>query len=382
MEWRIFFIGPMSTPMKRNLPRLRRVFLNHLIRKHGYSPSKESKQTIVKGDDEITAIIPQDHGLAGTPITDTVFHEIDNANLVIADLTGGRAAVAYELAMAHALGIYTALVNSRDKDLNFYLKGYKAVKINLTDKRFDAVNALPPAEVGAAIDQWLEARTNVRNFENPFTKFYGAPLYDISAASGLAAGFFLNFIEPILLSGRIGRVLNEAGSDATSPTPATREISGLIVVRPRLLNESIPDLERGLKAVLERDFGIERIRSGKSQDLLVTTDKGTRTVLYTVDDYVIDIPRTMFSLMQCHRMRRLESHSAPTNARTGNPLSVKMQEVLITRFFEDLKLRVTAEQTRHDHKYGFRNLTERYHVGTLDEISAIIQSGRSRTFVE
>lgn len=368
----------MSPPLERNLPRLRRVFLSHLVKRCGYSLIKGSRQTVVNGDDRITAIIPQDDGLAGTGITDSVFHQIDNADLIIADLTSGRPAVAYELAMAHALGVYTALVNGFDKDLMFYLNDYRKVEIDLADQRYDLASFSIPDDVRAAIDSWLKERLNIRNSTNPFTRFYGAPLCDISAACGLAAGFYQNFAAPILLSGKI----DSARKVSTKPISEAnlQEIEGFIVFRPSRLDESIPDIEKALDDQLRKSFGSSRIKNGQNKDLIVHTDNGSRTVFYVVDNYVIDIPRTIFSLRQCYRMQRLELRDVSDDVITRNQLSANMQEVLIERFFDDLCKRVEAEYKRHQDKKGEVSLKEKYHVGTLEEIPLIIKTGKSRTF--
>ena len=116
-----------------------------------------------------------------------VFHQIDNADLIIADLSGNRGAVVYELAFAHALGIVTILVSRPADEIFFYSKMYH---LNRVDFRADPL--IGPS-LDKAIDSWVRTRRKLHIAPNPLHKFYEAPLLDISAASGLAAGFYSNF---------------------------------------------------------------------------------------------------------------------------------------------------------------------------------------------
>ena len=365
MDWRVFFIGPMSPPLEQNLPRLRSLVVNYLVKRRGYRRDRRANHpTVVRGDDRITIIIPQDDRLPSGSIPQSVFHQIDNADLVVADLTGGRTAVAYELAMAHALGVYTALVGKHPSaDLMFYLRQLRLLEIDLADRAYAGRDALPPPEIADAIDRWLTVRHTISGADNPFSQFYGAPLYDISAASGLAAGFYMNFALPILLSGRLPTVAPSDSSRAPS-SDAPQPVRGLIVLRPDGLAQKIPDVEDRLESTLRQAFGEAQIASGGHSQAMVLTDQGNRTAFRAVHGFVIDIPRTIFSLSQCYRLQRLKDKLADSDPGTRATLSANMQEILIDRFFDDLQRR--AE--RDENLFQRRKLL----VGTCDEIPSLI----------
>lgn len=366
MDWRVFFIGPMSPPFDQNLPCLRTLVVNYLVKKRGYRRTRRTTHpTVVRSDDRITIIIPQDDRLPSGSIPHSVFHQIDNADLVVADLTGGRTAVAYELAMAHALGVYTALVGKKPSaDLMFYLRQLKLLEIDLTDPAYASPTALPPPEIADAIDRWLTVRHTISGADNPFSQFYGAPLYDISAASGLAAGFYMNFALPILLSGRLASSPPDSVSSAQIKGTPRSSVRGLIVLRPDGLTQKIPEVEDELELTLRRAFGDREIPPEVHSQATVQTDQGVRTAFRAVQGFVIDIPRTIFSLIQCYRLQRLKDKLVDSDPETRASLSSNMQEILIDRFFDDLQRR--AE--RDENLFQRRKLM----VGTCAEIPELL----------
>ena len=76
--------------------------------------------------------------------------------------------------------------------------------------------------------------------DNPITQFYGAALVDVSAATGVAVGFFENFAHHVLVQGGV-----------LSENPGIRE---LVMFRPERINDLQYDNSR-VSARLTRASG-------------------------------------------------------------------------------------------------------------------------------
>lgn len=374
MEWRVFFIGPMSQPYGDHLEKLRRYFTDRLISRHRYQIAENSELggvVLVKEDDRITAIVPEEQGLSAD-IPTNVFHEIDNADLLIADLSGDRTAVVYELAMAHALGVDTILVGE-PKTPSFYFS-----QIRFSPLDFNA-DPLESRTLGHDIDLWLKTRLKQRGGNNPFHNFYGAPLLDVSAASGLAAGYYENFAGPVLVHGEIverSTVPRWFGL-RRSPREEVRPLKGLVVLRPESLNASIRETETELTRILEQALPGLTAR-GNADQLFIALGRSpalargsrgksatgnVRTPFFVVKDYAIDIPRTIYSLKLSRRLKRMVPLKISRN------LDLNMQHVLIECFFSQLKMLV--EDDSHIRERG----TKLYDgtKGDLPEILRVLE---------
>ena len=79
---------------------------------------------------------------------------------------------------------------------------------------------------------------------------------------------------------------------------STRPLRGMIVIRPKLLDLSISDVE---SEVQDPGRGVPRpIRLGeKCKHIHQDKHEHPRPFFFLIDDYVIDVPRTMFSLLLC-----------------------------------------------------------------------------------
>jgi hypothetical protein len=364
MEWRVFFIGPMSEEegYANHLEILRGFFVDRLTGEHGYAVDGERQGgTVVlrKGDDAVAAVIASEQDLRDD-IPTNVFHQIDNADLVVADLTANRPSVVYELAMAHALGIETILVGSPETQ-SFY---FSQIRFNGIDFRADRG---APESLNREIDGWVEERRKSHHARNPLSKFYGAPLFDISAASGLAAGFYDNFARPILVSGEIVErrpIGGWRGVFGPKESETTRPLRGFIVLRPDRLTDKIPDIEARLAKSLEGHFGPGEVLPGKAGQLFVRlADRSSRIPFFLVRDYMIDIPRTMFSLRLSRRLVRLQGLAG-----VPRTLDQNMQDVLIERFFRNVVAMVQENDDIRDKGIAFG-------VGKLEEIPALIEAG-------
>jgi len=374
VDWRIFFIGPMGSEpsstsgegtgktvsYREHLPKLHKYIVDYLKKEHGYLETKEKQHQLTKGDlvdsvtlrmgrgrkeDKITILNPFNlYGMNDIPAN--VFDAIDDSDLVVVDLSGDKPAVAYELAFAHALGIETILVTEHS-DINFYLKQIRYFCID-----FDSIS-ISSSELNNAIDTWLTNRNKRFDSQNPLTKFYGAPLPDISAAVGLAAGFFNNFVRPILTS---GEVVQREKTSKRKIKEEVRKLNGFIVFRPENFAETIEEVEEKLAKSMQKAYPNELMR-GAPNKLFIKTSEGARTAFFIVKDYLIDIPRTMFSLDLSPRLKRIK--------RKGS-LRSNMERILIERFFEAIKMYLDEENSTKPKRKLF-------HYGSLEEIPEIIE---------
>jgi hypothetical protein len=379
MDWRVFLIGPMNDDYPGHIERIRDYVVDRLMNVHAYRRCDESvphRVVMETGSGESTSrvivITPVEHEVPGS-IPANVFHQIDNADLVIADLSGTRPAVVYELAFAHALGIETILVGGNG-DKVFYLKQYRFSAFD-----FQTAGAASPA-LNNHFDTWLDKRHKVHDAPNPIHEFYGAPLLDISAAGGLAAGYFDNFARPVLGSGVIVEraevvenrpSLGWLGMKTRRIVETKRPLKGLIVGKPSSLTQEIVEFERELNYALEASLAGEMVR-GKSGKLFIELqgEEGIRVPFVCVRDYVIDVPRTMFSMKLSRRLERLSSLDLEP------AIDRNMQHILIEYFFYSLMKRI---QNSRELKIKLAEKQIEFHVATPAEIAEIIKTGRNDT---
>jgi len=224
-------------------------------------------------------------------IMDNVIAAIDHADLIIADLTGNNPNVFYELALAHALGIPTILIKEDDRqDVSFDVRALNYTPI-LIDNPDRSISRLRPVirDIRQQIESWAL-------FSNPVTKFYHAPITNISPAAGLAQGMYYNFVEPV------ARSLSELNPDGTEylyrlvidgeEIPKTREGRRGIkinIVIPSKLEYTLEDRIQQVKASIKQAE--------------IQTKGRIRTVLSRWDDnqrchQLYDIPTTMNTMIE------------------------------------------------------------------------------------
>jgi hypothetical protein len=375
MDWRIFFIGPMTTADGEEAPTpaggenlesgdhfdaMVAAVVTEL-REEGYEAAEESEHRLTGGkavaslvltrkvdQDQVTLIQPHEL-FSASSISTNVFDAIDDADLVIADMSELRPAVVYELALAHALGIWTILLSSRsDADLMFYLRGHRHAVVD-----FSAAD-IRSADFKTAFGTWLRERNKRFDSGNPFTDFYGAPVPDISAASGLAHGYYENFLRRVLAP---SSVLVDQRSQAQ---PHRGRISGVLVVRPANLRDLGVDLIDELGESLRQAFGDRVLRGERGSVFVDTRGYGDRTCEFVVDGWLIDVPRSVLTLERSPRLQRAarveERHRAHDH----------LAEVLISRFLEVARKAVESDQ-------DILRKRERFFYGSADDILRFLQ---------
>lgn len=173
---RCFIIGPM-----KNMDRL------YLLRDAIVRPLLEPYGFTVKTPDEgdIGSIMRQ------------VLLDLEQADLLVADLTGNNPNVMYELGIYHAFGKpYIAL-----KDTSFAVE-LDQTPFDIADYRFLTIDLRQPETARQRMNEWVQRvipQLDERDwFGNPVTDFYRSPIAEIPTAVGLFKNYRRNFLSQFL----------------------------------------------------------------------------------------------------------------------------------------------------------------------------------------
>ena len=170
---RAFIIGPMTDMRRFNW------LVNEVLR-----PLLEPAGYVVHCPDEGTGNVMQ-----------SVLLNLEQADILVADLTGWNANVMYELGVYHSFGKPALLVrekNSSEKGAPFDIRAYRYGVIGFEDATA-ARSVLKPA-----LDAILLEIDRKDWFENPVTDFYESPIAEIPTAVGLSKNYVRNFLEQLL----------------------------------------------------------------------------------------------------------------------------------------------------------------------------------------
>ncbi len=175
---RCFVIGPMKDINRLNI--LANQVILPLLKPYGYR------------------VITPDAGETGA-IMNQVLLNLEQADILIADITGNNPNVMYELGIYHSLGKpYIAVSEMLDTEnapremTPFDIAAFRYVTINLKDVEFSK-RAIEPLLTNT-IDKMDERDW----FENPVTVFYNSPVAEIPIAIGLFKKYCKNFLEQLL----------------------------------------------------------------------------------------------------------------------------------------------------------------------------------------
>ena len=365
MEWRIFLIGPMPSDGNEHFDQMVAAVVAEL-QEQGYQAPEEGEHRLTGGKlvdslvltreadhDVITIVKPHDL-FTSNSIPTNVFDAIDDSDLVIADLSEVRPAVVYELAFAHALGIWTIMLGSQsDSELMFYLRPYRHARVDFSKSEIRS------KEFTTAFRTWLSRRSKRFDSSNPFTDFYAAPIPDISAANGLATSYFENFLRRVLATDARLVVASEDSK------PRRHTISGVLVVRPENLR-SLPELVDRTADALRKAFP-QRFRRGQRGKVYVDTKRhGDRTCEFVVDRWLVDVPRTVLTLEESPRLKRASARTGQAAAAVNQPAHDHLSGVLITRFLEGARAALGRDG-------DIKNVTERFFYGSPEEIVSFLQ---------
>ena len=234
--------------------------------------------------------------------------------------------VFYELGLLHSLGIPYLLLWREGTAVPFYLAG----------SRIHAVSSFNEATLRKALREplkkFLANDPGTDLSANPITDFYRLPVVDISAAIGVASGYFDNLVRRALLeNGFIGR--------------ADGKFRHLIVCRPPDIVEHTFEQDLAdLKATIKRKLGADM----EKQDLPMIAGFDKRGLSgHFVEDIMIDIPTAAYTLKRSPRLRALERRTLREGKSRATAesqrLMLQASEKLLDQFESCLKFYVDSE---------------------------------------
>jgi hypothetical protein len=317
-KFNIFVIGPMGAAADN------RSLLEKLSdRFRGRSPDRreehipnigEAARQALKAlqfrDDQFEIYIPTD--LLGGSIVENVFSKIDEADFAIADISHRSANVFYEVAFFNALGTPVILLDLQGRDIPFYWRQDSIVGL----KDF-SVGSIEPQLTGI-LRSYFNANDPVQLSNNLITRFYGGiPLVDISAAAGVAVGFFENFARPVLTEGQGVLAIPENGVDH------------LLIIRPDRINDYGSD----------RDSISELLARAEARTVKAPLHPRRAVTAHVLERVIVDFPTPLYAMFRAPRYAKLRDRlrNVPNLALAARETAfAKMEAKLIASYFQTL----------------------------------------------
>lgn len=291
-------------------------------------------------------------GQSQPEIVQNILTLLDSADLTVFDLTPktaspDRANVFYELALVHSLGIPALLVIKDGHDVPFYAR--TTTQYRVTDFELPTLTSA----LRGPLREFLDLENRTTTFTNDrVSQFYGLPIVDISAAVGLATGYYYNFIS---------RLITEGGFLSHHPD----KIKHVLYVRPSSVNSTYEADIAALKAALQREgltLATEKLPA------IAADDKGPLWFDH-VNGIVLDIPRTIYPLRRSPRLLTMHERNrefASLGAeRSFHQRMHQLEENLLARVESALRF-----QIRHD---GPRVRSRILHFTTIAEAPGLVK---------
>jgi len=232
-----------------------------------------------------------------------ILTRVDIADLVIVNLTPKHGPghphspnVFYELGLLHALGLPIISVSQAGTDPPFYIVTDRAITLKDFSEE-EIKNKLRPSLL-----TFLDPADFTDFSDNRISQFYGGlPIIDISAAVGLATGYYYNFV---------GRLLTNGGIISHNKEKVKR----LVIVRPHNIMNSYDEEKDRLLDILNREG--YTLQEERGLAIPPGDDKGGIWV-YHVNGIIIDLPRTIYPLKISPRLLSLQERSGRRSMATG-----------------------------------------------------------------
>ncbi|SHM99106.1 hypothetical protein SAMN04488057_10590 [Cyclobacterium lianum] len=173
---RCFVIGPMKDMSRLSL--LARKIVEPLVRPHGF-----------------TVITPEEGNIGS--VMDQVLLYLEQADILVADLTGNNPNVMYELGIYHSFGKPSLIVKdssyaNEQEQTPFDIAAYRFLDLPLED--IESSRAL----LKPRLEEIIRVLGEIDWFPNPVTRFYNSPIAEIPTAVGLSKNYLKNFLSMIL----------------------------------------------------------------------------------------------------------------------------------------------------------------------------------------
>jgi len=262
-------------------------------------------------------------------IKDRVFEMIDRAELGIIDVSTGSPSAMYELTLLHALGIPVIPISLKKPKapitipLPFYLRPEYAVMLEDYSQASLEKALEPKIRVAIGLDASVSDHTT-----NPITNFYGLPLMDVSATTGLATGYFHNFLR---------FVLKETGS----VFDVNDDLEKVVVLVPENLDE-VAGMRFAVKnALASKGVAVEDIDEKDGKPRTEAEQVRGQVILFKAGKYLFDIPAPLSAQKSSSRHLRLTR--AMENTPAGDRFTdleirlERLENAMIDRFFMVLR---------------------------------------------
>jgi len=247
----------------------------------------------------------------GANIMNDVFNNIDNADLVVADLYMNRPTVYYEIALAHSLGVPVIIVTKTGEKVAFYFQ----------EMRTHYVEAYTAENVAGALRDpilaFLAGEDRQSFHASPFETFFRAPVVDISAAAGLAGGYYVNMVRDVIFQNN--SALAQGGLD----------VYYVIRLDDILTRE---DDEKRFLDILARATGVKHNKVSEYHQKFERPGGGRPITAAVAGNAIIDLPTPLYSLFQAPRYQRLQARMGHDHAEAR-----RMRERMIDAFFAALR---------------------------------------------
>lgn len=212
-----FVVGPMGENRLERLRHLAHAVVEPLVEEHGF------------------VVETPDHADVGS-IMNQVLLSLEQADLLIADLTGNNPNVMYELAIYHTTGrpyitVRDACTPEEAHETPFDIRAYRFIDLPLGDasQAEEARKRLAPT-----LTAILDGSDPRSWYSNPVTDFYQGPVTHLRYASAMAENYVRNFVRKVvhgLFEDRQEVVVN--GTEIAPNAPLSLEI-----VLPKNFNEA------------------------------------------------------------------------------------------------------------------------------------------------
>lgn len=240
-------------------------------------------------------------------IPKAVFGFLDRADLVIADVSHDSPNTFYEIAYLHALGTPVIYLNYKSsRKIAFYLQNQLIGKVD--DFHVEDIKTVIQPLIEYAINKCDLPHEN----DNLITQYFGVPMVDASAVTGVAVGYVHNFMRHVL-------------DENLGVLVANDEVDQIVCIRP----ESISDAAHVMRQLAKSD----KCRQGVVLD--APTHPARKLRFTTFDRIIVDYPTPITSLQMSPRYQR-SLEMLRTEAGDVAPQSKAFERKLINGFFTSL----------------------------------------------
>ncbi len=255
-------------------------------------------------------------------IVNGIMGHVDTADLVVVNITpfdgitgSPSPNVFYEIGLLHALGMPVMYLAQKGTPIPFYARTNRVLEVASFD-----IGLIKDA-LRSSLSKFLNPDDYTDFTDNRITQFYsGLPIVDISAAVGLATGYYENFLS---------RLIKKNGFLFRNNDKAER----LIVVRPGNVMSDIELDKRKMETILAG----KGYRLTTKVTLANTEDPFRNMTVDVVGKIVVDIPTTFYPLKSSPRMLSLRERldrqigfNAPANPKRDLALR-QLSERLLDR---------------------------------------------------